>query len=48
MKKKVLAIILAALCVLTCAFSACKQVNPNVDNPPGGEYNDPSLDDIYG
>lgn len=47
MKKKVLVIMLAVLCVLTCAFSACKKDKPDVESPPVGEYNDPVMDDIY-
>ena len=47
MKKKVLTIILAALCVLTCAFSACEKKEPD-DNPTtAGEFVDPAMDDIY-
>lgn len=47
MKKKLLAIILAALCVVACAFSACKTNKPDDEPTSNGEYNDPAMDDIY-
>ena len=47
MKKIALSIILAMLCIVTCAFSACNGTKPNVESPPAGEYNDPAMDDIY-
>jgi len=47
MKKKVLAIILATLCIIACAFSACKNNKPDEETPPAGEFVDPAMDDIY-
>ena len=46
--KKILLIAMAALCILTCALSACKKTEPDKHSTPKVEYNDPAMDDIYG
>ena len=48
MKKKAVSIILATLCIVACAFSACGQTEPEKEPTPVIEYNDPAMDDIYG
>ena len=47
MKKIAVSIILATLCVMACAFSACGQTQPSEEPTPVIEYNDPAMDDIY-